>query len=141
MNVIGIDIGTTSICGVAFDLGKKKTVSSLAFPNNSRLYSRRSWERIQDPDRIVASTEKILNSFLKRFRSVGGIGVTGQMHGILYVDAKGRAVSPLFTWQDGRGGLIFRKNMTYAAKRAFPHQYPRGSRERDTLQSAPAFHH
>jgi sugar (pentulose or hexulose) kinase len=34
---------------------------------------------------------------------IGGIGVAGQMHGILYVDGDGRAVSPLFTWQDGRG--------------------------------------
>jgi len=34
---------------------------------------------------------------------IGGISVAGQMHGILYVDREGRAVSPLFTWQDGRG--------------------------------------
>ena len=34
---------------------------------------------------------------------IGGIGVTGQMHGILYLDELGRAVSPLYTWQDQRG--------------------------------------
>ena len=27
------------------------------------------------------------------------------MHGILYVDADGNAVSPLYTWQDARGSL------------------------------------
>ena len=27
------------------------------------------------------------------------------MHGMLYVDACGEAVSPLYTWQDGRGNL------------------------------------
>ena len=28
------------------------------------------------------------------------------MHGMLYVDASGRAVSPLYTWQDGSGELL-----------------------------------
>ncbi len=34
-----------------------------------------------------------------------GIGFTGQMHGMLYVDASGMAVSPLYTWQDGSGEI------------------------------------
>lgn len=33
------------------------------------------------------------------------IGLTGQMHGILYIDEDGNCVSPLYTWQDGRGNL------------------------------------
>jgi len=34
------------------------------------------------------------------------IGLTGQMHGILYADENGKALGPLYTWQDGRGGLV-----------------------------------
>lgn len=40
---------------------------------------------------------------LKLFPYAAGIGITGQMHGILYTDGKGQAVSPLYTWQDQRG--------------------------------------
>ena len=36
------------------------------------------------------------------------------MHGIVYVDADGAAASPLYTWQDARGGLPY-KGTTYAA--------------------------
>ena len=35
------------------------------------------------------------------------------MHGILYVDENGNALSPLITWQDERGNLQ-RKNLSYA---------------------------
>lgn len=27
------------------------------------------------------------------------------MHGIVYLNAEGRSVSPLYTWQDGRGNI------------------------------------
>jgi sedoheptulokinase len=33
------------------------------------------------------------------------IGVTGQVHGILYYDSYGNAVSPLYTWLDRRALL------------------------------------
>ena len=36
------------------------------------------------------------------------------MHGIVYVDNDGKAVSPLYTWQDNRGNLILNNNITYA---------------------------
>ena len=41
------------------------------------------------------------------------MAVSGQMHGILYTDENGQAVSPLFSWQDERGNLPF-ENATYA---------------------------
>lgn len=114
MNFIGIDIGTTSICGVLIDARNGKLLASLTMPNNSWLPAKHPWERMQNPAGIVATATKMVNSFSGRIGNVAGIGVTGQMHGILYVDAKGRNVSPLFTWQDGRGSLIVKKNVTYA---------------------------
>ena len=41
--------------------------------------------------------------FFARYPDIERIGVTGQMHGILYLDGEGNAVSPLYTWQDARG--------------------------------------
>ena len=36
------------------------------------------------------------------------------MHGIVYIDGHGNALSPLITWQDGRGDLSYRDGLTYA---------------------------
>jgi sedoheptulokinase len=41
------------------------------------------------------------------------IGVTGQMHGILYVDKYGDAVGPLYTWQDESGKIPYDENSNY----------------------------
>jgi sedoheptulokinase len=43
---------------------------------------------------------------LLQHKPIKGIGITGQMHGILYLNANGNAISPLYTWQDGRGELL-----------------------------------
>ncbi len=54
----------------------------------------------QDPEMLVAKALELIRMLTTEFGPFYGIGVTGQMHGILYVDAAGRAVSPLFTWLD-----------------------------------------
>ncbi|MBQ8995737.1 MAG: hypothetical protein IJ091_07965, partial [Oscillospiraceae bacterium] len=56
----------------------------------------------------------LLNDALGRFFPIGSIGLTGQMHGILYVDAEGLAVSPLYTWQDTRLTSVADSGKTYA---------------------------
>ena len=43
------------------------------------------------------------------------VGISNQMHGIVYIDECGKAVSPLITWQDGRGNLQ-RKTHSYASE-------------------------
>lgn len=49
---------------------------------------------------------------------VQAIGVTGQMHGIVYTDAGGRAVSPLITYKDNRGERPFGADQSYAQQLA-----------------------
>jgi len=55
MNFIGIDIGTTSICGVVVDARKGKLLASLTLPNNSWLPAKHPWERMQNPAKILAA--------------------------------------------------------------------------------------
>ena len=69
--------------------------------------------KFQDPERIYYIVEQIIDELRTVCTDIKGIGFSGQMHGILYVDADGMAVSPLYTWQDGRGNLPYKEGETY----------------------------
>ena len=105
MQVAGIDIGTTTISAVVLDLDKHIVLDTRTMPNGSFIQTDDPQERIQDADRLVEKAINILDEFLASYPGIRALGLTGQMHGILYVDKDGRAVSPLFTWQDQRGNL------------------------------------
>ena len=103
MNLAGLDIGTTTLCGLLLDSDSGQILSVVTERNSSAIAGALPDEHAQDPDAIVAAVERILGSFQAAHGKIGGIGIGGQMHGILYVDGAGKAVSPLYTWQDGRG--------------------------------------
>ena len=111
MKTIGIDIGTTSICGILLDTNDG-VVKKIEKPNNTWIKTENVWEKIQDPEKILDTAFSILNELYSE--EVLSIGVTGQMHGIVYLDTQGNSLSPLYTWQDRRGELPF-KNTTYAS--------------------------
>ena len=114
MKVIGIDIGTTSICGVLLDAENGKVLKSKTVNSEAFIDTPNEWEKIQDVAKVIAIASEILNFFLEEYaEEIAAIGLTGQMHGIVYVDAEGQAVSPLYTWQDVRGNLPYR-DTTYA---------------------------
>jgi sedoheptulokinase len=105
MKFIGIDIGTTTISAALLEADSHKVLRTKTIENGSFLPGSRKWERIQDANMLIEKARKLLDEFLESTVDVGGIGLTGQMHGIVYVNEEGCAVSPLFTWQDGRGNL------------------------------------
>lgn len=108
MKTIGIDIGTTTISGVVLektDTGKPKVLVAKTIENGSFLTTADDWEKIQDAEKLVKKSRELLNDFLDRYPDVERIGLTGQMHGIVYIDKEGNGVSPLYTWQDTRGNL------------------------------------
>lgn len=113
MHYIGIDIGTSSISCVAYNYEMEK-IESVTIDNDSNLPSTLTWEKTQSPRRIMQIVENIMEDFYAQYPNIRGIGVTGQMHGILYVNEQGEAVSPLYTWQDGRGNQPCRDDQTYA---------------------------
>ena len=112
MNFVGIDIGTTSICGIVFDTYKKSIIKSVTLPNNSFLNSEKPFEKIQDTEIIMNTVYNILGQLLES--NVAAIGFSGQMHGIVYTDENGNAVSPLFTWQDERAAMEYSDEKSYA---------------------------
>ncbi|MDF2963867.1 MAG: hypothetical protein K0S39_5602 [Paenibacillus sp.] len=105
MNFIGLDIGTTSICGILMDAENGTILKSVTKSNNAALGSINPWEFTQDPGVILKTVSDIADELTSGGAEAAGIGITGQMHGILYVDKAGNPVSPLYTWQDQRGDL------------------------------------
>lgn len=105
MKTVGIDIGTTTISGVVMDTEERRAVTSQTVQNGSFICTGNEWERIQDTAVICEKAGALLDALLERYPDIQCIGLTGQMHGILYIDQEGKSVSPLYTWQDQRGEL------------------------------------
>jgi sedoheptulokinase len=119
-----LDIGTTSICGVLLNASNKEIVHAITKPNNASMVLQQHWAFAQDPESIMDTICELISELSPPGAAVQGIGVTGQMHGILYVDGNGRAVSPLFTWQDKRGDLPCHDGVTYTEQLARLTGYP-----------------
>ena len=112
MKALGLDIGTTSISAAV--LGDENEVLEAKSVQSSTFLPGQTWERLQDPQAIFAKAFGLVRSLLKRHPDVQALGVTGQMHGIVYLDSRGECVSPLYTWQDGRGDLSYDGILSWA---------------------------
>jgi sedoheptulokinase len=114
MKLVGLDIGTTTISALVLDTHTGEVAGLETEPNSAVRAPDGPGQALQDPDTIVATAARVLGHLLDAHPDVRGIGITGQMHGILYVDRSGRSLSPLYTWQDGRGDLPRRDGLTHA---------------------------
>ena len=101
---LGLDIGTTTISAVVLNLSAGTAVSAYTIRNDADLPGDHPWEKCQDVRKIEARVEKLLQSLLGRYPGIRAMGLTGQMHGILYLNGQNTPCSPLYTWQDGRAG-------------------------------------
>ncbi len=113
MRCIGLDLGTTKISGVAIDTDPPpgRVLGVVSQRHGAGLPGAQKWESLQDPERLLAAAREVLGGLAEAADATGaatarpeGLCVTGQMHGVLYTDAGGRAVSPLMTWLDNRAG-------------------------------------
>lgn len=110
LKVLGLDIGTTTISAVVADAENGNILASRTIKNDSVI----AGTKLQNPEIIINKVLDIRNELVNEFAPVTAIGVTGQMHGILYIDKNGNHVSPLYTWQDTSGNKPY-KNGTYAS--------------------------
>ena len=99
---VGIDIGTTSISIAALDEAGK-LITSRTVNHSSFMPGNTPESRIQNPDRIERIALDTLDAVISELGRPSAIGFTGQMHGMLYLNAFGSPVSPLYTWQDATG--------------------------------------
>ena len=118
MNLLGIDIGTTSICMVLYDPKKRKIVEKQSVQN--AFLSAEGF--LQDADEIVKNVEDMLKTW--KDISFDAVGISSQMHGIVYVSDSGMAVSPLYTWKNPWGNRPFKDGESFARYIAGRTGYP-----------------
>ncbi|MGH2894383.1 MAG: xylulokinase [Solirubrobacteraceae bacterium] len=95
--VIGIDVGTSSAKGVAIDEGGAVLAEAEHPIAISRLHP--GWSE-QDPEDWWTATESVLARL--DGDAADGIGLSGQMHGLVVLGAERRPLRPAILWNDGR---------------------------------------
>ena len=101
MSVLGLDIGTTTISTVVIEDHTRQIQKTVTLPNPGFLPTPSSWERIQDAEAICDISAKLIERISAEY-PLRCVGLSGQMHGVVPLDSDGRAVGPLYTWQDAR---------------------------------------
>jgi xylulokinase len=95
--LVGLDVGTSSTKGIALD----ETGAVLAEAERSYGLStpRPGWAE-QDPEDWWAAAEAVLSEL--GAEDADGIGLSGQMHGLVVLGADDRPLRPAILWNDGR---------------------------------------
>jgi xylulokinase len=97
----GLDVGTSSTKGIAVAPdGEVLAVEEEEYPLAT---PRPGWAE-QDPHDWWAASEAVLERLRARAGRPAGIGLAGQMHGLVALDAAGDVVRPAILWNDGRTG-------------------------------------
>lgn len=112
MKTLGLDIGTTTISAVVYH-STAGVIASRTVKNGLFLPGQ-PWEKLQDPKAIYERALESVKLLLQEHPDITAIGMTGQMHGIVYLNCSGDPVSPLYIWQDGRGDLPYNESESWA---------------------------
>ena len=86
---IGIDIGTTTISVIVLDAANGNTAAVHNIASASDIPSEKPWEKKQNAELIIEKILEILTFLYNSYPGIRAIGLTGQMHGILYTDSDG----------------------------------------------------
>lgn len=92
MYSIGLDIGTTSVCGILIDATDGRVIKTRTEKNDSFLTTPNDWAKEQNPKRLLSILKSIADDLLGEGKEkVVSIGLTGQMHGNVYLNTDGQA--------------------------------------------------
>ena len=100
---LGIDVGTSGTKTLAMRRdGRILATATVAYPLSS---PRPGWSE-QDPEDWWQATLKSVRAVLKmgkiKSADVAGIGLSGQMHGSVFLDSRQKVIRPAILWNDQR---------------------------------------
>ena len=98
-SVLGLDIGTSGVKGLALDSGGRVLAAAEAGYELST--PRPGWAE-QDPEDWWEAASAVLARLQADAGRPAGIGLSGQMHGLVALDATDRVLRPAILWNDQR---------------------------------------
>lgn len=107
MLLLGIDLGSSSVKVSVIDGGKGRTISAASYPPSEMEISAPlpGWAE-QDPEQWWKNFTLALTACLKplgpKRKSIGAIGISYQMHGLVMVDKERKVLRPSIIWCDSR---------------------------------------
>ncbi len=103
--LIGVDLGTSATKTVLFD--EEGQIMASAAKEYPLSQPENGWAE-QDPHDWAAATEETIRSVLQvsgvAADDIKGIGISGQMHGLVMLDEKNEVIRPSIIWCDQRTG-------------------------------------
>ncbi|MCW3787775.1 xylulokinase [Plebeiibacterium sediminum] len=114
MQLLGFDIGSSSVKVSVLDVDKGVTVSSAQYPETEMtiVANKPGWAE-QDPELWYQNLKKACNKALSspevKKDQIKAIGISYQMHGLVIVDEKGEVLRPSIIWCDSRAAEIGNK--------------------------------
>jgi xylulokinase len=97
--VFGLDVGTTAVKGIAVDPDGR--VAARASRGYQLLTPRPGWSE-QEPGQWWDAARAVLMELEARAGTPRGIGLSGQMHGLVTLDRDGHSLRPAILWNDQR---------------------------------------
>ncbi|MEH2245537.1 xylulokinase [Nostoc sp.] len=101
--VVGLDLGTGGVRAIAVDLqGQIIAQTTRSYP---LLTPQPGWTEQNSSDWVEASLDSLFDvtQQLNGYRAIA-LGLSGQMHGMVPLDAQGKALRPAILWNDQRTG-------------------------------------
>jgi len=103
--LLGIDIGTSGTKTLLVDeAGRIAASVTVGYPSYA---PKPAWSEQDPADWVQATTESIRQALAEAGidgKEVGGLGLSGQMHGSVFLDASGRVLRRAILWNDQRTG-------------------------------------
>jgi len=97
--VLGLDVGTTSAKVTAFDAtGRRVGHAEVGYP----LEEPAPGHAVQDPSVVVDAAVAAAREVAQACGPVAGLSCSAAMHGLVALDERDRALTPLLTWADTR---------------------------------------
>jgi len=99
VSVFGLDVGTSGVKGLALDAdGGVVAAADAGYPLST---PRPGWAE-QDPEDWWRAAEAVLARLRAAAGPPQGIGLSGQMHGLVVLDSDDRVLRPAIIWNDQR---------------------------------------
>lgn len=114
MQLLGFDIGSSSVKVSVLDVNSGEIVSSAQYPEREMEIKavKPGWAE-QDPElwyqNLKAACKKALNNEGVKKDTIKAIGISYQMHGLVMVDKDGNVIRPSIIWCDSRAAEIGNK--------------------------------